>query len=202
MGLPHGCSGAQPQQREIRIADEVLTILAEAALENEQIGKAMEAMEAMGMDTALNLKQEENIVVARGDGSKSVQMGLAQAARQGIFAGISKTKVRYLGNRLTWNMAFAAEKENRTRATWNAWHMMGQFWKATVHFEFKCNVFKATVQGALLSGLGAFAGRNGSFKESELHQLKTCEDKLARRLLALTRKNWDTEPKNCTESWE
>ena len=30
-------------------------------------------------------------------------MGLAQAARQEILAGISKTKVRYLGSHLTWN---------------------------------------------------------------------------------------------------
>ena len=103
-GLPHGCSGPRSQQAEIRIADEVLTILAEAALKNEQIDKAMEAMEPMGMGTALNLKKEENIVVARGEGSKSVQVGLTQAARLGFFAGISKTKVRYLGAALpgTW----------------------------------------------------------------------------------------------------
>ena len=44
-----------------------------------------------------------------------VLMGLAQAARQGIQAGISKTKVRYLGSRLTWNMAFAAERKREVR---------------------------------------------------------------------------------------
>ena len=41
--LPCGCSEPRPQQ-VIRIADEVLAILAEVALENEQIDKAMEAM--------------------------------------------------------------------------------------------------------------------------------------------------------------
>ena len=107
--LPCGCSEPQPQQ-VIRIADEVLAILAEAALENEQIDKAMEAM-----GVAQNLEQEENVVMAREEGSKMVLMGLAQAARQGILAGISKTKVRYLGSRLTWNLAFAAEIKREVR---------------------------------------------------------------------------------------
>ena len=72
--------------------------------------------------------------------------------------------------------------------------MMGQFWKARVNFRLKCNVFKATVQGALLSGLCAFAGQSGSFTENELHQLEECQNKLARRLLAQTRRAWDAEP--------
>ena len=42
--LPHGCSEPRPRQAQNRIADEVLTISAEAALENEQIDKAMAAM--------------------------------------------------------------------------------------------------------------------------------------------------------------
>ena len=111
--LPHEekwrvpCACSEPwSQQVIRTADEVLTILAEAALENEQIDKAMEAM-----GVAQNLQNEESVVVARGEGSKMVLMGLAQAARQGILAGISKTKVRYLGSRLTWNTAFAAGGE-------------------------------------------------------------------------------------------
>ena len=106
------------------------------------------------MGIAQNLKRKENVIVARGEGRTSAQMGLA------------KTNVRYLGSRLTWNMAFAPEKDSRMDAAWNAWHMVGHFRKATVNFKFKCNVFKATVQGALLSGLCAFAGQNGSFTES------------------------------------
>ena len=39
-GLPHGCSEPRPQQTEIQITNEVLTILAEAALENRQMDKA------------------------------------------------------------------------------------------------------------------------------------------------------------------
>ena len=96
-------------EKELRSADEVLTILTEAALENEQVDKAME-----NMGIAQNRKQEENVVVARGAGSKSVQMALAQAAqaaRQRILAGTSKTEVRYLGSRLSWNTAFAAERD-------------------------------------------------------------------------------------------
>ena len=42
--LPHGRSEPRLRQAENRIADEVLAILAEAALENEQIDKAMAAM--------------------------------------------------------------------------------------------------------------------------------------------------------------
>ena len=61
--MPQCCSEPRPHQAEIRIADEVLTILAEAALENQQIDKAMEAM-----GIAQNLKKEENVVVARGEG--------------------------------------------------------------------------------------------------------------------------------------
>ena len=41
--MPQGCSEPRPHQAKIGIADEVLTILAEAALENQQIDKAMEA---------------------------------------------------------------------------------------------------------------------------------------------------------------
>ena len=87
----------QEEASKIRVAGEVLTILAEAALENEQIDKAMEAM-----GIAQKMKKEENVVVARGGGPKSVHTGLGQAARHGLFAENSKTKVRYLGSRLTW----------------------------------------------------------------------------------------------------
>ena len=58
--LPQGCSEPMPQQAEIRTADEVLTILAEPALENEQIHKAMEAM-----GVAQNLKKEEKVRVGQ-----------------------------------------------------------------------------------------------------------------------------------------
>ena len=73
--MSQGCSEPRPQQAKIWIADEVLAILAEAALENELVDKAMEAM-----GIAPNLKKEQNVVVAREEGSKSVQTGLAQAA--------------------------------------------------------------------------------------------------------------------------
>ena len=57
----------------------------------------------------------------------------------GLLTGSPKTMVRYHCSRLTWNMA------------WNAWRMLGEFWKELVNFEFECKVFKATVQGALLA---------------------------------------------------
>ena len=83
-------------------------------------------------------------------------------------------------------MTFATERETRIASAWDAWHMMGQFWKAQVDFKFMCNVFNATYQGALLSGLGAFLGQNGSLTQNKLSPLKACQNKLARRLLAMT----------------
>ena len=152
-----------------------------------------------GTNTAIGIAQnvkevEVNVVVARGGGSKSVQMELAQAARQGILAGESKTKVRFLDGQLTWNLSFATERETRIAAAWDAWHMLGQFSKKQVDFKFKCNVFKATIQGALLSGLCAFEGQNGSFTSKELFPLEACQNKLARRLVAMTRRNCGGEP--------
>ena len=57
---------------------------------------------------------------------------------------------------------------------------MDRFWKAQVDVKHKCNIFKATVQGALLSGLCPFAGQNGRFTENELLSLGACQRKLAR----------------------
>ena len=135
--MPQGCSEL-PLQAEVRIADEVVTILAEAGLENEQIDKAMEAM---GTEV-----------------SKSVHMGRSQSARQGIFAGTSKTKVRYLGSRLTWNMAFAAEKEIRTRAAWNAWHIIEAVLESKRKFQVQVQRLQGN-GGALFSGPRASAGQ-------------------------------------------
>ena len=59
---------------------------------------------------------------------------------------------------------------------------MEQSWKSRVSFSFTCNVFKAKVRGALLSGLCAFAGQSGSFTVGELSQLGACHNNLARRL--------------------
>ena len=84
-----------------------------------------------------------------------------------LSAGSSKMTARYVGSRLTWNMSFARERETRDAAAWNAEHMLGDFWKAQVNCKFMCNVSKAT-QGALLSGLRAVAGQNGSFTENWL----------------------------------
>ena len=83
--------------------------------------------------------------------------------RQGILAGISKSSRR--------------ERDIRINTIWNAWHMMGQLWKAKGNFKFKCNVFMATVQVALLTGLCTFAGQNGSITACEAPRCDD-EDKL------------------------
>ena len=41
----------------------------------------------------------------------------------------------------------------RIAATWNDWNMMEAFCLASVRFNFKCNLAKAIVHDALLSGL-------------------------------------------------
>ena len=51
--------------------------------------------------------------------------------------------------------------------------MLGEFWKELVNFEFKCNVLKATVQGALLAGSCACAAQHGSLAENEILPLES-----------------------------
>ena len=109
----------------LRVADEIMTFLGGAPFENEHIDKAVAAM-----GTAQNLKEEENVMVAREGGSKSVQAGLGQATSQGSLLW-SQTMVRHLGSRLTWNMPFAKDSK-RITAAWNAWHMLGDFGNAAL----------------------------------------------------------------------
>ena len=156
---------------------------------NEQIDKAMTAM-----GIAQNLKEEEEgVVVARGGGSKSVQVGLAQAGRQGILAGDSKAEVQHLQPLYLEYVLRQREGNANCRSLERVAH--GQFYKAKVDFKFKGNVFQATMQGALLSGMCVLAGQHGSFTENEVFPLESRLNELARRLLAMTRRNWDSDPK-------
>ena len=68
----------------------------------------------------------------------------------------------------------------------------GQFRKAQVDLKSECNVFEATVQGV-------FAGQNGSFTENELFPLEACQNRLARRLFATTRRNFGPLAKTGTQ---
>ena len=142
--LPHGCSEPRPRQAEIRTADEVLYDFSGGSA---------------AMDIAQNLKKEENVVVARGGGSKSVQMGLAQTACQGILAGNLKTKVRYLESRLTWNTSFATERATRMTGAWNAWLDAGSVLESEgVTSNSSAMSSRQPYRGALLSGLCDFFG--------------------------------------------
>ena len=71
----------------------------------------------------------------------------------------SKTTLRYLCSRLTWNVAWI-------------------FWKAEVNFEFECKVFEASVQGALLAGLCACAAQQETFTEVEILPLELGQNRL------------------------
>ena len=92
MGLHPECSEPRPVQMKLPIAHEILTFLAEAALENEHIDKAMAAM-----GITKNLKEEENVIAVRGGGSTSVQSGLGHATRQGLPCRELKDDIKVLG---------------------------------------------------------------------------------------------------------
>ena len=70
--------------------------------------------------------------------------------------------------------------------------MLGDFWRVSVNFKFNCNVLTPTVQGALFSGFCTFAGQTNNL-QNELFPLEASQNRLARRLLAVTRRNWDSE---------
>ena len=80
--LSPGCSEARPLQMKLRVADKVLALQMEAALQNAQIDLAMAAM-----GIAQNLKKEENVIVAQGSGSKSVQTGSGTSGTPGTPCG-------------------------------------------------------------------------------------------------------------------
>ena len=97
-----------------------------------------------------------------------MQAGLGQATCQGLLAGSSKFTVRHLGSRLTWNMSFAKKRETRTAAALGCVANVGRFLDCASQRQLKkCNVFKETVQGAILSGLCAFAGQNGALQRMD-----------------------------------
>ena len=79
---------------KLRVADEVPTILAESALEKEQIDMAMAAM---------------GIAQSLGGGKR--RRGTRMRIKNQLCVESSKTKVSYLGSRLTWNIPFVAERE-------------------------------------------------------------------------------------------
>ena len=83
--LSPGCSEARPLQMKLRVADKVLALQMEAALQNAQIDLAMAAM-----GIAQNLKKEENVIVAQGSGSKSVQTGSGTSGTPGTPCGEPK----------------------------------------------------------------------------------------------------------------
>ena len=66
--------------------------LLEATLENAQVDNAMAAI-----GIAQNPEKEENVIVARGGRSKSVQTEVGQATCQEVLAASAKTTVRLLG---------------------------------------------------------------------------------------------------------
>ena len=82
-------------------------------------------------------------------------------------------------------------------AAWNGWNTIEASSCAPVRFKFKCNLFRAIVQGALLSKRTAFAEKNSALSMSGESQ-----DRLARRLFAVNRRTeenrkWCQLPEIC-----
>ena len=64
-----------------------------------------------------------------------------------------------------FNLECVQKSGKRIASTWNAWHMMGHFWKAREDLKCQCS--------ALLSGLWAISGEDGSLTENELFPEKS-----------------------------
>ena len=178
-------------RRRIESQVQLLTILAEAALENEQIDKAMAAM-----GIVQNLKKEENVVVAPGGGSKSVRMGLAQTARRGILAGESKTKVRCSGEPLepgTCPSPRRGNQESRQPGT------CGTCWVSSGNHRW---ISRSNATFSKSNHTGRTAVRLVRFWTTKwkLHRdMSSSRWKDARinwqdGILAMTRRNWDGKP--------
>ena len=84
-GVSGGCSEPRPLSTKLRVANEILTFLRDAAIENERIDKAMPAT-----GIAQNLKKEKNVIVDQNMCDKV----LGQATSQGLLALSSKTTAR------------------------------------------------------------------------------------------------------------
>ena len=109
-----------------------------------------------------NFKKEENVISTRGNGGRSVLLGLIQAERTVALpvATVSKHIVR-AGVRIS--------------AAWNGWNIIEASSCAPVRFKFKCNLFREIVQGALLSKRTPFAEKNSAFSMSEGEATLCCE---------------------------
>ena len=133
--------------------------------------------------------------MTRGGGSKSVQMGLAQKARQRIVPGRVKTMVRYLGCRINLDHVLRHGEGNTNRGSLECVAHAGSVLETTGGFHVQVQRFQSNHTGAMLSGLCGFARQNGSFTfENLLFPLERGQNKLARRLVAVTRRTWDGEP--------
>ena len=118
--------------------------------------------------------------------------GASSVARESC-GGDSKAKVRYLGSRPTRNMSFATERETQTAAAWNAWQMLGEFCTAKV--DFKTQVQTSPEQAYKAHCSQACALLRDKMEASQRTSCERRQKKVARRLLAMTRRNWDSEPK-------
>ena len=109
--------------------------------------------------------------------------------------GDSKTKVVYFGSRLTWNLSLRHGEENTNRRSLERVAYAGSVLETTGGFQGQVQRFQSDHAGRPVVRLARFLqDRMGSSTESELFPLERCQNKLARRLLAMTRRNWDGEP--------
>ena len=126
--------------------------------------------------------------MARGGGSKSVQAGVGQATCQVLLAGRSKTTVRFLGWSFDLEFVFRQREGNakcRSLERVASW---------ASNFKIKCNIFKATVQGALLSAYALSQAMAEASQRMSFFRWKRAKTD-RRDGSSMTRRNWDSELK-------
>jgi hypothetical protein len=90
---------------------------------------------------------------------------------------------RYLGARITDNLAFNEERSQRIMAVTRAWCTFGSFWSSSAPWRWKVALFKGYVLNVALSGLEAWAGRAGPLRTSELHVVEARQLRYVRALV-------------------
>ena len=119
-----------------------------------------------------NLKTEEHVVMTKGARARSAHVALRDPTRRSQLAGAPNMVMRYCG----------ADKRGIAHLLMASLYLISGLWRSRARVQFKCNLFRAAVQDAILSGITAFTGMQGSITTAEPLPLDTC--RLARLLAA------------------
>ena len=111
---------------------------------------------------AQNVDKQEHVFHASGTGSREA---LRQVYSTGIGIGKTCAVSKYLGGQRTYNNAVHQEVQQRVRAAYTGYSIMGNFWARIRHAKAALLlVFRCMVHEAMLSGLEALVLPKGSYK--------------------------------------